>query len=82
MKYVIVDIDGTLSRVGWRKKFLDEPVPDWDNFYEACDSDEPIVEIINLTNRLSSHYRVVLCSGNYDIVRDEEFNKLKERWLL
>ena len=33
MKYVVVDIDGTLSKVGERLKYLQQDPPDWDRFY-------------------------------------------------
>ncbi len=45
---VIFDIDGTLSIVGDRLKYLQETPPNWDAFYGACGEDainEPIVDI-------------------------------------
>jgi acid phosphatase class B len=36
---VIFDIDGTLSIVGDRLKYLEQASPDWDAFYGACGED-------------------------------------------
>ena len=67
---VIVDIDGTISKVGDRLKYLtDFNPPDWDSFYEACDEDEPIQEITNLVKVLSENYSIVFCTGRRESVR-------------
>lgn len=45
---VVFDIDGTLSIVGDRLKYLQETPPNWDAFYGACGEDacnDPIWEI-------------------------------------
>lgn len=36
---VVFDIDGTLSIVGDRLKYLQETPPNWDAFYDACGDD-------------------------------------------
>lgn len=45
---IVFDLDGTLSIVGDRLKYLEGPKKDWDAFYEACGEDkvnEPIAKI-------------------------------------
>jgi hypothetical protein len=43
MKFiVIVDIDGTISKVGDRIKYLKQDPKDWESFYKDCFEDEPI----------------------------------------
>ena len=55
MKQIIVDIDGTISRIGERLKYLIQSPKDWDSFYGDCFDDEPIIEIVNL--------RLVICEN-------------------
>ena len=42
---ILVDIDGTISKVGDRIKYLQQEPKNWDSFYEACDEDECITTI-------------------------------------
>jgi len=72
MKKVIVDIDGTISKLGDRLKYLNQDPPDWDNFYENCMEDEPIWEIIYLVGSLmNSGYHIVFCTGRRESVRNK-----------
>lgn len=41
----VVDIDGTVAKVGDRLKHINCDSPDWDAFFEACDEDDPIKEV-------------------------------------
>jgi hypothetical protein len=69
---VIVDIDGTISKVGDRLKFLEQTEKDWDSFYEACDEDKPITKIVRLVERLQkSGYGIIFCTGRRESVRDK-----------
>lgn len=69
---VIVDIDGTISKVGDRLKYLKQKPVDWDSFYEACSDDEPIENIINLVKSLELQgYRIVYCTGRKESVREK-----------
>ena len=45
---IIFDLDGTLSIVGDRVKYLQQELPDWDAFYEACGEDEPNEPMVRL----------------------------------
>ena len=61
---VIVDIDGTISKVGERLKYLKQDPPDWDSFYADCFEDEPVPEIIKMVDDLYEEYnRIVFCTG-------------------
>ncbi len=73
---VIVDIDGTISKVGDRKKYIESEKKDWDKFYKACSEDEPVKEIINLVKVLSRSYKIIFCTGRKESVRD-----ITEKWL-
>jgi len=76
VKIIVVDIDGTLSDATERaNKFLGKN-PDWDSFYKACGSDEPIKPVIELVESLSAIYKVVFCSG-----RRESCRKDTEEWM-
>lgn len=68
---IIVDIDGTLSKVGDRIKYLQQSPKDWDSFYSACFEDEPIQEITDLVRFLGGFHRVVFCTGRRESVRKE-----------
>lgn len=77
MKTIIVDIDGTIAKVGDRLKYLQQPKKNWDAFYNACDEDEPIPAIIDLVQELSQSHRVVFCTG-----RREEVHQKTRNWLV
>lgn len=88
-KYVVVDIDGTISKVGDRLKYLQQEKKDWDSFYEHCDEDEAYTDMVWLVEMLSSEYDIIFCTGRRESVRDktlkwldEHFNLLSEFCLL
>ena len=74
---IIVDIDGTIAKIGDRLKYLQQEKKDWDSFYEHCDEDEPIKDIIELVELMQIHeYNIVFCTGRRESVR-----KKTEDWL-
>lgn len=75
-KIVLVDIDGTISKVGERLKYLQQKPIDWDSFYNSCFEDEPIDEIIDLVKHLSKKYQIVYCTGRRECVRD-----ITKKWI-
>ena len=81
---IIVDIDGTVSKVGDRIKYLQQKRKDWDSFYDHCDEDEAFQDIIDLIESLhTSGYNVVFCTGRRESVRDKTKNWLsKHFWLI
>lgn len=67
---VVVDIDGTIAKVGDRLKYLQQEKKDWDAFYEHCDEDEPITDIIDVVQALYwDDYKIVFCTGRRESVR-------------
>lgn len=60
---VIVDIDGTISKVGERLKYILQEPKDWDKFYEDSFNDEPIIEMLGLVRCLAESYQIVFCTG-------------------
>lgn len=68
---VIVDIDGTISKVGERLKYLKQEPKDWGSFYNDCFDDEPIPEMIRLVDTLCHKYSLVFCTGRRSSVRDK-----------
>lgn len=72
-KIVVCDIDGTISKVGDRIKYLEQTPKDWDAFYGACGEDEPIKNMLILADSLAVglQYSVVLCSGRRESCRSD-----------
>ena len=67
---IIVDIDGTIAKVGDRLKYLQQEKKDWDSFYEHCDEDEPLKDICRLVeNMWEQDYHIVFCTGRRTSVR-------------
>ena len=81
---VVVDIDGTIAKVGDRLKYLQQEKKDWDAFYEHCDEDEPIKDIIELIELMQIHeYNIVFCTGRRESVRKKtEYWLFKNIWCL
>ena len=78
MKTIIFDIDGTLSNLNGREKFLHNGEKDWKNFNNNMDKDLPNIPIVELYCTLynSKKYELILISG-----RQERFRKVTEAWL-
>ena len=73
MKYVIFDLDGTLSDARWR----DHLKPDWDAWTEMAELDQPIWPMLHLASRLQMvGYRLIILTA-----RSEKYQQMTERWL-
>ena len=60
---VVVDIDGTIAKMGDRLKYLMQEPKDYDSFYQDEFDDEPIMDIVRLVvNLQKSGYQIVLLS--------------------
>lgn len=75
---VICDLDGTIADASHRMKYILQPDgskrsdPDWNAFFDACDQDAPIENVIKLVRGLHAlKYRLAFVSGRSDRV----FNK-------
>lgn len=76
---IVVDIDGTIAKVGDRLKYLQQAKKDWDAFYEHCDEDEPIDEMCQLVADLFVLGRdIVFCTGRRESVREKTKNWLTQ----
>jgi hypothetical protein len=70
-KIVVVDIDGTIAKIGDRLKYLQQDKKDWDSFYEHCDEDEVIQPIAELVDYLAVDHEIVYCTGRRESVREK-----------
>lgn len=81
MKHVvIVDIDGTISKVGERLKYLKQEPKDWDSFYNDCFDDEPIPEMVRLVDALCHKYTLVFCTGRRASCREKTIAWIKKHF--
>lgn len=76
---VIVDIDGTIAKVGDRLKYLQQENKDWDSFYEHCDEDAPIEDMVRLVSDFYEWgYNIVFCTGRRESVREKTRDWIKD----
>ena len=75
MLYVF-DIDGTLSLVEDRLKYLEQNPKNWDSFYDACWQDKPNTNIIELCKILMDNEKVIFLTG-----RRENCRQITSWWL-
>ena len=79
-KHIIVfDLDGTLSIVGDRIKYLQQEPKDWDSFFNNCGEDKPNFPAVETFFALWAgfeEYRMKIVTG-----RSEEVRLITERWL-
>lgn len=48
----IFDLDGTLANNDHREHFVTGEDKQWDEFFEACDKDKPVMEVIDVARSL------------------------------
>jgi hypothetical protein len=73
---VVVDIDGVLSNAVSRQHYLEEPIPDWEGFFDACGEDPIIEEMHRLLDLLDRDLRIVLLTA-----RPARVRPMTHRWL-
>jgi uncharacterized HAD superfamily protein len=71
-KFVIVDIDGTLSVPNPER--MKHAHVDWEAFYADSFDDEPIKEMIDLVKHLHRKYEVVYCTARSERARVKTLN--------
>lgn len=71
-KFVIVDIDGTLSVPNPER--MKHAHVDWEAFYADSFDDEPIKEMVNLVKHLHRKYEVVYCTARSERARVKTLN--------
>ena len=75
-KYVIVDMDGTLTIVGDRLECLNNGR--WDEFYARCLEDlpnEPVVQVVKYLH--AAGYQIVFCTGRPDSVSNKTMDQIR-----
>lgn len=78
-KIIVVDIDGTIAKVGDRLKYLQQEKKDWDAFYEHCNEDEPIEDMVQLVvDFWEWGYDIVFCTGRRESVREKTKEWIKD----
>ena len=75
---IIFDLDGTLSLVGNREKYIKQTKPDWDKFFKSCGEDKPNIPIIKLYNILQKHSIVKVVTGRSEDVRETTMKWFKD----
>ena len=76
-EYIIIDIDGTVAKIGDRLKYLQQEPKNWDSFYDHCDEDEPIKDVIQVVQVFRRcGYKLIFCTGRRDSVRQNT-----EEWI-
>ena len=72
MKWVICDLDGTLTDDKHRRHFIEgKGKPDWDSFNRAARHDTPQQEIIELVRYLDNMYHIAIFTGRSAEVWDD-----------
>jgi len=84
---IAFDLDGTICDLSHRLHYIKPETngipsffkPNWDAFFEACDMDMPIFEIVELCNNLiESDNKVIFVSGRNSVVREKTLDWLVE----
>lgn len=80
-KIIIVDIDGTISKVGERLKYLLQTPKDWDSFYNDCFDDEPVLNMVDLVyNLYLQRYKIVFCTGRRESCRQNTIDWMNKHF--
>lgn len=78
VKYVVVDLDGTVADCTHRLHFIQGETKDWQSFYEECINDKPIDSMIDMVRALNERmFYIVFLTGRSEVDRG-----LTEAWLL
>ena len=73
----IFDLDGTIADLTHRYHYINNDNPDWDAFYDACDKDEPIKDVIDvLVNLYKAGETIYIVSG-----RSDQCKAKTQKWL-
>ena len=71
MPIAVVDIDGTIAKVGARAALLlSEPI-DWEKFYADEFDDEPIRSVCDMVMHLARRYEIIFCTSRKERVRQK-----------
>ena len=77
VKYVVVDLDGTVADCTHRLHFINGETKDWKGFYEACKDDKSIMPMIDMVRALNErYYYVIFLTGRSELARN-----VTQEWL-
>lgn len=78
-KYVIFDLDGTLSLINGRERHISGKNKNWKNFFFECDNDLPNFPVIELFKfyRDLTDYTTIIITGRSDEVKEKTLKWLK-----
>ncbi len=74
---VVFDIDGTLSIVGDRLKYLQLDPPDWDAFYNACGEDKCNEPIWSVYHAMKQQHGIRFVTGRRESCRQDTLSWMK-----
>jgi FMN phosphatase YigB (HAD superfamily) len=75
-RYVIVDIDGTLSDSSAREHYAQNK--DWAEFHHLSSEDKPVEAVVEFVHAMNeAGFRVIACTG-----RPEKYRKATFDWML
>ena len=81
-KIVIFDLDGTLALIDHRRHLVTNGNKKWDEFFLACDKDEPNMPLVLLARRLyHSGIKIVIFSGRGEIAREKTIKWLRYHYI-
>jgi len=75
MKYILVDIDHTLSDAFWRDTMIG--ISTWDEYHAASAKDAPLHDVVELIRKLHLRYHIIGFTA-----RPEKFRQLTMKWCL
>lgn len=73
----VVDIDGTIAKVGPRAKLLNSTPVDWELFYNDSFDDEPIANVCYFVKMLQEECEIIFCTSRQERVRQKTQEWLK-----
>lgn len=73
----IIDIDGTIAKVGNRGQYLEQCPIDWSAFYKDSFDDEPIRNVCYFVKLLQKECDIFFCTSRREVVRDKTQQWLK-----
>ncbi len=78
---IVFDIDGTLSIVGDRLKYLQLSAPDWDAFYNACGEDKCNEPIWAVYHAMRQKHRIIFVTGRRESCRRDTVRWMKDNMI-
>lgn len=81
-RIIVVDIDGTLSVVGQRRRFIEQEPKDWERFYMDDFNDLPIRDICDFVRHMAKTCEIIFCTSRSECVRQKTQLWLQRNLLL